>query len=58
MTRLRYKRKGIFVLQMEEKRRGWRDSRNSKINVAKNIPDEGGRALAGLTEFKNFETTS
>ena len=25
------------------------------LNAAKNIHDEGGRALAGLTEFKNFE---
>lgn len=25
------------------------------LNAAKNIYDEGGRALAGLTEFKNFE---
>ena len=25
------------------------------FNAAKNIHDEGGRALAGLTEFKNFE---
>ena len=28
------------------------------FNAAKNIHDEGGRALAGLTEFKNFEIIS
>ena len=30
-------------------------SHDRDINAAKNIHDEGGRALAGLTEFKNFE---
>ena len=28
------------------------------FNAAKNIHDEGGRALAGLTKFKNFEIIS
>ena len=30
-------------------------SHERDFNAAKNIHDEGGRALAGLTEFKNFE---
>lgn len=33
-------------------------SHERDFNAAKNIHDEGGRALAGLTEFKNFEIIS
>lgn len=34
------------------------DHHERDFNAAKNIYDEGGRALAGLTEFKNFEIIS
>ena len=33
-------------------------SHERDFNAAKNIHDEGGRAIAGLTEFKNFEIIS
>ena len=33
-------------------------SHERDLNAAKNIHDEGGRVLAGLTEFKNFEIIS